>query len=211
MIIHKVRWLHVSSSESSPSGSESEIWLCAIVFWNMDYSMQAPHLCNHREISIFLCIWKNKYVFNKNTRYYMNFKSEPWQVNDKVTFFDWIGSRSIFLYLRVKLTFNHVTQICFTTHTCGKQVKMLLVNEFKCIILAWLSLEEDRRLEFFQTSHQQNVKETSSNRHMVVYSVHRCRTTCSCLVLFYLWSQLHAWLCIGTKLTTLLGAKLRLP
>jgi hypothetical protein len=31
------------------------------------------------------------------------------------------------------------------------------------------------------------------------------------LVLFYFWSQLHACPCIGTKLTTLLGAKLRLP
>jgi hypothetical protein len=28
-------------------------------------------------------------------------------------------------------------RICFTSHTCGKQVKMLLlVNEFKCILLA---------------------------------------------------------------------------
>lgn len=110
------------------------------------------------------------------------------------------------MFLRVKLTFNHVMQIC------ASQV-IPAASKSKC---SSSMIETDttsmtfigrKRLEFFQTSYQQNVKETSSNRHMVVYSVSRCHTTCSCLI-FYFSSQLHARLCIGTKLTTLLEAKL---
>jgi len=146
----------------------------------------------------------------------MNFKSEPWQINDKES----LASKLPFLtgldhVVSFVLASKTQLQSCarrfasqITSHTCGKQVKMILVYEFKCILTCMTFI--GRRLEFFQTSHQQNVKETSSNRHMVVRI---CRTTfhaCTVLLLVTVtcvpvhryqtyntaWSKTKiAWLC----------------